>query len=278
MNNSIRTFLLMTVLTVLFVWIGGELGGQTGSILAFVAAGAINFFAYWFSDKMVLKRYRAQEASPDNNPRLYNMVTTLASKANLPMPKVYTIPEQTPNAFATGRNPSHAAVAATEGILNLLDDKELSGVMAHELTHVKNRDILTSTIAATFAGAIAMLGQFSRFSGPNRQGNKNPIVLILIMVGAPLIAMVIKMAISRVREYAADKGGAEISGEPLGLASALNKLQHGVRQNPISNRGNPAHAHMFIINPFFGGLQKLFSTHPSTEERIKRLQAIAAQM
>jgi heat shock protein HtpX len=277
MNNSIRTFLLMTVLTVLFVWIGGALGGQTGAILAFIAAGAINFFSYWFSDKMVLKRYKAQEASPDNNPRLYNMVSELALKANLPTPKVYIIPEKNPNAFATGRNPSHAAVAATEGILNLLDDKELSGVMAHELTHVKNRDILTGTIAATFAGAIAMLGQFSRFSGSSRRGNKNPIVLILIMVGAPLIAMVIRMAISRVREYAADKGGAEISGEPLGLASALNKLQHGVQQIPISN-GNPAHAHMFIVNPFFGGLQKLFSTHPSTEERIKKLQVIAAQM
>jgi heat shock protein HtpX len=278
MNNSFRTFLLMTVLTVLFVWIGGALGGQNGAIIAFLAAGAMNFFAYWFSDKMVLKRYRAQEASADNNPRLYNMVTALASKANLPMPKVYIIPEQTPNAFATGRNPSHAAVAATEGILNLLDDKELSGVMAHELTHVKNRDILTSTIAATFAGAIAMLGQFSRFGGSSRQGNKNPIILILIMVGAPLMAMIIRMAISRVREYAADKGGAVISGEPLGLANALNKLQHGVQLNPISSRGNPAHAHMFIINPFFGGLQKLFATHPSTEERIKRLQAIAAQM
>ncbi len=278
MNNSIRTFLLMAILTVLFVWIGGALGGQNGAIIAFVAAGAMNFFAYWFSDKMVLKRYRAQEASANNNPRLYNMVAALASKANLPMPKVYIIPEQTPNAFATGRNPSHAAVAATEGILNLLDDKELAGVMAHELTHVKNRDILTSTIAATFAGAIAMLGQVSRFGGSGRQGNKNPIVLILIMVGAPLIAMIIRMAISRVREYVADKGGAEISGEPMGLAHALNKLQHGVQQNPISSRGNPAHAHMFIINPFFGGLQKLFATHPSTEERIKRLQAIAAQM
>jgi heat shock protein HtpX len=278
MSNSIRTFLLMTLLTVLFVWIGGALGGQNGAILAFIAAGAMNFFSYWFSDKMVLKRYRAQEVSADVNPRLYNMVSELAAKANLPMPKVYIIPEQTPNAFATGRNPSHAAVAATEGILDLLDDKELSGVMAHELTHVKNRDILTGTIAATFAGAIAMLGQFSRFSGGNRQSNKNPIIMILIMVGAPLIAMIIRMAISRVREYAADKGGAEISGEPLGLAGALNKLQQGVRQRPISNRGNPAHAHMFIINPFFGGLQKLFSTHPSTEERIARLEALAAQM
>jgi heat shock protein HtpX len=277
MDNSIRTFLLMAVLTVLFVWIGAALGGQNGAILAFIAAGAMNFFAYWFSDKMVLKQYRAQEASADNNPRLYNMVATLAAQANLPMPKVYIIPEQSPNAFATGRNPAHAAVAASEGILNLLDDNELSGVMAHELTHVKNRDILTSSIAATFAGAIAMLAQFSRFGGSNRQGNKNPIVLILIMVGAPLIAMVIRMAISRVREYAADKGGAEISKQPLGLASALNKLQHGVQQIPIS-RGNPAHAHLFIINPFFGGLQKLFSTHPSTEERIKRLQAFAAQM
>ena len=277
MNNSIRTFLLMIVLTVLFVWIGAELGGQTGAIFAFIVAGAMNFFAYWFSDKMVLKQYRAQEVSEDNNPRLYNMVDALAANASLPMPKVYIIPEQTPNAFATGRNPSHAAVAATEGILNLLDDKELSGVMAHELTHVKNRDILTSTIAATFAGAIAMFGQFSRFGSSGRQGNKNPIMLILIMVGAPLIAMVIRMAISRVREYAADKGGAEISKQPLGLASALSKLQQGVKQNPIS-RGNPAHAHMFIINPFFGGIQKLFATHPSTEERIKRLQIIASQM
>jgi heat shock protein HtpX len=192
----------------------------------------------------------------------------------LPMPKVFVIPEQSPNAFATGRNPEHAAVAATEGILKMLDDDELSGVMGHELAHVKHRDILTGTIAATFAGAIAMLGQFARFGVGSGNQRSNPLGMLLIVIGAPLGAMLIRMAISRVREYSADQGGAEISRKPLALASALGKLQRGVQVVPL-RRGNPAHSHMFIMNPFFGGLQRLFSTHPPAEERIRRLQLLA---
>jgi heat shock protein HtpX len=235
----------------------------------------MNFFAYWFSDKMVLKRYRAAEVGPGDQSGLYAIVKDLAQGAGLPMPRVFLIPERTPNAFATGRNPEHAAVAATEGILQILDENELRGVMAHELAHVKHRDILTGTIAATFAGAIAMLGQVARYSAHGRDRRGNPLMLILIMVGAPLAAMLIRMAISRVREYAADEGGAHISGQPLALASALGKLQRGVQRLPLQ-RGNPAHAHMFIVNPFFGGgFQKLFSTHPPMEERIRRLQQLA---
>jgi len=273
MKSNTRTFLLMTVLTVMFVWVGGQLAGRSGAIIAFIAAAAMNFFGYWFSDKMVLKSYRAKEVGPDDNSRLYNIVASLVKNAGIPMPKVYIIPQQTPNAFATGRNPQHAAVAATEGILQLLNDDEISGVMAHELAHVKNRDTLTSTIAATFAGAIAMLAQFARFS--SRSSNRqNPLGSLLLIVGAPLAAMMIRSLISRVREYAADKGGATISGQPLALANALNKLQHGVARYPIS-RGNAAHSHLFIINPFLGGLQKLFSTHPPTEERIRRLEEMS---
>jgi heat shock protein HtpX len=190
------------------------------------------------------------------------------------MPKVFLIPERTPNAFATGRDPEHAAVAATQGILEILDDDELAGVMAHELAHVKHRDILTGTIAATLAGAVAMLGQFARF-GVGGQRRQNPIGMLLILVGAPLAAMAIRMAISRTREYAADAGGAEISGKPFSLATALAKLQRGAQQIPMT-RGNPAHSHMFIVNPFFGGLQKMFSTHPPVEERIRRLEALAS--
>ena len=274
MTNSFRTFLLMATLTVLFIVVGGALGGENGAIIAFIAAAIMNFFAYWFSDKMVLNRYRAQEVTAESNSRLYNIVAKLATQANLPMPRVYIIPEQTPNAFATGRNPQHAAVAATEGILNLLEDDELEGVMAHELTHVKHRDILTSTIAATLVGAIAMLAQMGRFASGRNQKNRNPIILLILMIGAPLVAMLIHMAISRTREFAADKGGAEISQKPLGLAGALEKLHQGVQRHPLT-RGNPAQAHMFIVNPFFGGLQRLFSTHPPTEERIAKLQAMA---
>ncbi len=275
MSNNFRTFLLMTMMTVLFVWIGGEVGGRQGVVLAFLAAAAMNFFAYWFSDKMVLAQYRAQQAEPGS--RLYRIVEPLVQKANLPMPKVYIIPEQTPNAFATGRNPQHAAVAATEGILNILNDDELSGVMAHELTHVKNRDILTGTIAATLAGALAMLGQFARYGAVARDPNRrqNPLGMIFILVGAPLAGMIIRAMISRTREYAADSGGAEISSKPLGLATALQKINQAVQRVPMQ-RGNAAHAHMFIVNPFLGGLQKLFSTHPPVEERIKRLEAIAS--
>jgi heat shock protein HtpX len=259
----------MTLLTVLFVIIGGLVGGGQGGLIAFLIAAAMNFFSYCFSDKLILKRYRASQAGPET--RLYKIVAQLVQKAGLPMPKVFVIPEQNPNAFATGRNPQHAAVAATEGILSILNDDELTGVMAHELSHVKNRDILTGTIAATFAGAIAMLGQFARYGTGNRNRQGNPLMTILILIGAPLGAMLIRMAVSRVREYAADEGAAALSGKPLALANALLKLQRGVQAVPLTN-GNPAHSHMFIINPFLGGLQRLFSTHPATEERVKRLQ------
>lgn len=276
MGNNARTVFLMATLTVLFVLIGGQVGGKQGAVMAFLAAAAMNFFAYWFSDKMVLRQYRAQQVGPGDNSRLYRIVESLAQKANLPVPKVYIIPEQTPNAFATGRNPQHAAVAATEGILNLLDDEELSGVMAHELAHVRHRDILTGTIAATFAGALAMLGQFARYGAVARNPNRrqNPLGMLFILIGAPLAGMIIRSMISRTREYAADTGGAEISGKPLGLASALNKITQAVQRVPLL-RGNAAHAHMFIINPFMGGLQKLFSTHPPVEERVARLKALS---
>ncbi|MEE4311566.1 MAG: zinc metalloprotease HtpX [candidate division KSB1 bacterium] len=273
MSNTTKTFMLMTFLALLFVWLGGMLGGTQGAVIGFVIATAMNLYGYWFSDKLVLKQYRAQEVGPDNNPRLYNIVMKLAQKAELPMPKVYVIPDKSPNAFATGRNPDHAAVAATEGILNLLNDDELEGVMAHELTHVKNRDILTGTIAATFAGAIAMVSQFARFGSGGSRGRQNPLA-ILLLIGAPLAAMLIRSMISRVREYSADDGGASISGKPLGLANALNKLRQGAKRHPMQ-RGNAAHSHMFIVNPFLGGLQKLFATHPPIDERIERLQAMA---
>ncbi len=276
MDNNFRTFFLMTLLTVLFVFVGGLVGGAQGAFIAFLFAAAMNFYAYWFSDKLVLKQYRAQEAQP--GVRLYDIVEKLTREANLPMPKVYVIPERTPNAFATGRNPKHAAVAATAGILELLDDDELAGVMAHELTHVKNRDILTGTIAATIAGALAMLGQFARYSG-SRSRRQNPLGMILILVGAPLAGMVIRSMISRTREYAADAGGAEISHKPLGLAAALQKISTAAKQIPLT-RGNPAHSHMFIVNPFLGlgGLQRLFSTHPPVEERVRRLEQMARAM
>lgn len=259
----------MMVLTLILVWVGGILGGRTGTIIALGFAGAMNFYSYWFSDKTVLKRYKAGQVGAEHP--LYQTVEKLAQKANLPMPKVFITPEAAPNAFATGRNPQHAAVAASQGILKILNQDELEGVMAHELTHVKNRDILTSAVASTFAGALAALGQFSRF-GSNRR--ENPLASIFMMIAAPFAGMIIRMAISRVREFAADKGGAEISGKPLGLASALNKLQNGVREIPMRT-GKESDSHMFIINPFFGGMQKLFSTHPSTEERIRRLEQLA---
>jgi heat shock protein HtpX len=266
--------MLMVGLTVLLVVVGGAIGGRQGAILAFMIAAALNFYSYWFSDKLVLRHYRAQEVGPNDGGRLFQTVAELSQRAGLPMPKVYLIPQKAPNAFATGRNPQHAAVAATAGILEILDDDELAGVMAHELSHVKNRDILTGTIAATFAGAIAMLGQFARFGAAGSRQRSNPLALLLIIIGAPLAAMAIRMAISRTREYAADEGGAEISGKPLGLASALDKLQRSATRVPMT-RGNPGHAHMFIVNPFLGGLQKLFSTHPPAEERIRRLEMLA---
>jgi len=278
MGNAIRTALLMTALTVLFVWLGGAIAGQQGAVLAFLVAAGMNFWAYWKSDTMVLKHYRARELGPEDGSRLYGTVAELVPRAGLPMPKVYLIPDRAPNAFATGRNPRHAAVAATEGIVDILDEDELAGVMAHELTHVRNRDILTGTIAATFAGAIATLAQVARFGagagGGQQQRRGNPLGLILIVVAAPLAAMILRMAVSRTREYAADEGGAEISGRPLGLASGLEKISRAAERLPLQ-RLNPAHSHMFIVSPLFGSnLARLFASHPPAEERIRRLRAM----
>jgi len=274
MQNNFRTFFLMTLLTVFFVWVGGQIGGQQGLIIAFIMAVVMNFGAYWFSDKVVLRQYRAGEVGPEDNSRLYNIVEKLVDSSSMPMPKVYVVPTNSPNAFATGRNPNHAAVCATEGIMQILDDDELEGVMAHELTHVKNRDILTSTIAATFAGAITMLSRMSAYGGRGRSGSSSPLNSILILIGAPLAATAVRMLISRTREYAADSGAAEMSGKPLALASALKKLHLGAKHRPM-NGVNPAHSHMFIANPFLGGLQKMFSTHPPMEERVLRLEELA---
>ena len=277
MANILKTGILMTVLTVLFVWLGGALGGRQGAVMAFAVAAGMNFFAYFFSDKLVLKRYRAREVDASSEPRLVSIVSELAHTAGMPMPKVYVLPDRSPNAFATGRSPRHAAVAATEGILALLDDDELAGVMGHELAHVKHRDILTGTIAATVAGAIAMMGRFAMYSGRSRRSGSNPVALVLAAIGAPIAAMVIRMAISRTREYAAAPGGAEISGQPNGLAEALEKNSNAGRQGILQNL-NSAHAHMFIANPLQGvrGLSQLFSTHPPMEERVRRLRAMAA--
>ena len=245
-------------------------------MLAFLIALAVNLVAYFASDKIVLARYRAQQVSEQEQPRLFAIVSRLAARAGLPMPKVYVIPENTPNAFATGRDPQHAAVAVTSGLLANLDEDEVEGVLAHELAHVKNRDTLTSAIAATLAGALAMVANVARFGGGGRgRGRGNPLALLLLLVGAPLAALLIRLLVSRIREYAADREGAQVSGRPLSLADALRKISKAVPQLPL-HRGNTTDAQMFIVNPFTGGLQALFSTHPPIEERIRRLQAQAA--
>ena len=276
MRSGFRTGFWLVLLAVLFVWAGGLLGGAQGAVLAFLIALAVNLIAYFASDKIVLARYRAQEVSEQEQPRLFAIVCRLAAKAGLPMPKVYVIPENTPNAFATGRDPQHAAVAVTSGLLANLDEDEVEGVLAHELAHVKNRDTLTSAIAATLAGALAMVANVARFGGGGRgRGRGNPIALLLLLVGAPLAALLIRLLVSRIREYAADREGAQVSGRPLSLADALRKISKAVPQLPL-HRGNNVDAQMFIVNPFTGGLQALFSTHPPIEERIRRLQAQAA--
>lgn len=272
--NTLKTTFLMALLTALLIFLGMQFGGTNGAVLAFLLAAGMNFFSYWYSDKVVLKMYRAQEVKEADAPELYSMVRRLSQQARLPMPKVYIIPNDTPNAFATGRDPQHAAVAVTKGIMNILNKDELEGVIAHELAHVKNRDILIGSVAATIAGAINMLYYFAFFFGGG-DDEGNPIVGLLMIILAPIAAMLIQMAISRSREYGADRGGAEICGQPLALASALENLERGVQQRPMQN-ANPASAHMFIVNPLRGGgIASLFSTHPPVQERVKRLRELA---
>ncbi|MFH7042325.1 zinc metalloprotease HtpX [Paucibacter sp. JuS9] len=279
MFNLMKTAILMAAITALFMAIGAMIGGRAGMMLALVVALGMNFFSYWFSDTMVLKMYNAREVDETSAPQFYAMVRELAQKAELPMPRVYLIDEDAPNAFATGRNPEHAAVAATTGILRVLSARELRGVMAHELAHVKHRDILISTVSATMAGAISMLANFAvLFGGRDSEGRPaNPLVGILVAILAPIAASVIQMAISRAREFEADRGGAEISGDPASLASALDKIHRYAQGIPLAPaEAHPETAQMMIMNPLSGrGLAGLFSTHPSTEERIERLMAMA---
>jgi heat shock protein HtpX len=276
--NTLKTTFLMALLTVLLVTAGGMLGGEGGMIMAFIFALIMNGVSYWFSDKIVLRMYGAREIGPEDAPNLHRIVQDLALRAQMPMPRLYVIPEETPNAFATGRNEKNAAVAVTQGILRILDEAELRGVLAHELSHVKNRDILVGTIAATMAGAISMLANMAHwgmiFGGrsDDHEGG-HPIVSLLMIIVAPLAAMLVQMAISRSREFGADATGAAISADPLSLANALRKLQLGVERIPME--ANPATAHMFIVNPLTGGgLMTLFSTHPAMEERIRRLESM----
>jgi heat shock protein HtpX len=271
----------MVFMTVLLVFVGAAIGGRGGMIFAFGLAVLMNFGSYWFSDKIVLRMYNAQPVTEAQAPELHAIVRTLVQKAGMPMPKVYIIPEETPNAFATGRNPEHAVVAVTQGIMRLLSREELAGVIAHELAHIKHRDILTGTIVATIAGAISMLAQMAQwamiFGGGRRDDDEHgsPIAALVMMIVAPIAAMLVQMAISRTREFEADKGGAGIAGSPSGLANALLKLERGVQVIPMED-AKPATAHMFIVNPLTGGgVLRLFSTHPPIAERVKRLQEMA---
>jgi heat shock protein HtpX len=279
--NYLRTAILLAGMTALFMGVGYMIGGEAGILIALAVAAGMNFFAYWSSDKMVLRMYGARQISKADAPGYYGIVEQLAHKAELPMPKVYIMENDQPNAFATGRNPENAAVAATTGLLRLLSHEEIAGVMAHELAHVKNRDTLIMTITATIAGAISMLANFAMFAGmfggnDNRNNPLGIVGVLLVAILAPLAAMLVQMAISRTREYAADRMGAEISGRPLWLASALEKLQHGAEA--IDNQAaeqNPATAHMFIVNPLHAhSIDNLFSTHPNTENRIRRLREL----
>jgi heat shock protein HtpX len=273
MSNTVKTALLLGAMSALFLLLGEALGGTNGLMMGFVFALFTNFASYWFSDKIVLAMYGAKPVGPGN--RLYDLTTQLAQRGGLPQPKVYVIPQASPNAFATGRNPQHAAVAATEGLLQILDDEELAGVVAHELAHVKNRDILISSVAATLAAAIMMGARFAMFFGGSRDDREgtNPVALIAMMILGPIAAMLIQAAISRSREYGADAGGAAIVGEPGGLVRALRKIESVARGVPLD--ANPATAHMFIVKPFSGaGLASLFSTHPPTEKRIQALMAL----
>ncbi len=279
MGNQIRTTILLALMTALILWVGQLLGGRQGMIIALIFAAGMNFFSYWYSDKLVLKMYRAREVTPGQAPELYETVQRLTQRAGLPMPRLYVIPQQTPNAFATGRNPEHAVVAVTEGLLSIMEHDEVAGVLAHELAHVKNRDILIGSIAATLAGAIMVLASLARWSaifrgiGSNDEegGGGGFIGLIVMSIIAPMAAMVIQMAISRSREYLADATGAGFVGNPEGLARALEKL--GAYSKRLPMNANPSTAHMFIVNPLSGkSLMGLFSTHPPLEERIARLR------
>ncbi|HSD62973.1 MAG TPA: zinc metalloprotease HtpX [Ignavibacteriaceae bacterium] len=276
--NILKTVFLMTAMMILFLLVGYLLGGSTGMTIAFIFALIMNFSSYWFSDKIVLAMYKAKEVTEESAPKFYSLVKQLTTKANLPMPKVYIINDPTPNAFATGRSPEHAAVAATTGILNNLNNEELAGVISHELSHVKHRDMLTGTIAATLVGTITFVAQMAGWTmmvGRGRDDN-NGISSLLLLILAPIAATLLQLAISRSREFAADEGGAQISGNPLGLASALRKISAGNEVKQLNNSG-PATANMFIVNPLHGGgVMKLFSTHPPIEERIKRLENLAA--
>ncbi|MBI4686699.1 MAG: zinc metalloprotease HtpX [Nitrospirae bacterium] len=278
--NGLKTMVLMVTLTLMLIAIGGLLGGKSGMTTALVIAFAMNFVSYWFSDKIVLKMYGAKQVSEADAPELYGAVRRLAHRAELPMPKVYIMEQDQPNAFATGRNPEHGAVAVTTGIMKILTREELEGVIAHELAHIKNRDILVSTIAATIAGAISYLAQMAQwaamFGGRSHDEEEggSPIASIVMMIVGPIAAMLVQMAISRSREYGADAGGSRIAGNPLHLANALKKLHMTSQRIPLN--ANPATSHMFIVNPLSGGsLLRLFSTHPPIEERVARLEAMA---
>jgi heat shock protein HtpX len=283
MGNQVRTTILLAVMTALILWIGQILGGRQGMIIALLLAAGMNFFSYWYSDKIVLKMYRAQEVDASQAPELYEIVRVLSRNAGLPMPKLFIVPAETPNAFATGRNPEHAVVAVTQGLLKIMDRNELSGVLAHELAHVKNRDILIGSIAATMAGAIMVLASMARwtaiFGGGARsddEGGGGAIGLIAMSILAPLAAMIIQMAISRSREYLADSSGSRFAGNSEGLARALEKLGRYSKKLPL--HANPSTAHMFTVNPLSGrSLMSLFSTHPPLEERIARLRGYPTQ-
>ena len=279
--NTLKTAFLLTLMTLLFIFIGRMLGGNQGMVVAFIFAAIMNLGTYWFSDKIVLRMYRAQRVDEATNPQLHDTVRRAATAAHLPMPRVYIIPTKTPNAFATGRNPKHAAVAVTQGILKTLDEDELEGVISHEMAHIRNRDILTGSIVATLAGAISMLAFMARFAaifggygGRDSQGRGGGLGLLIMAIVAPLAALLIQMAISRSREYAADKTAAKNSHKPLALASALRKLERAARRRPL--QAKPSTAHLFIVNPLSGkGMDSLFSTHPPIEERVDRLHKMA---
>lgn len=280
--NRLKTLMLLATLTALMVWVGFSLGGQQGLMIALVLAGLMNVVSYWWSDKIALRMHRAQPLSEEEAPELHDILRTLAQRANIPTPALYLIPEQAPNAFATGRNPSHAAVAVTAGLTQLLSRDEIAGVMAHELGHVKNRDTLIMTVAATLAGALTMLARFGMLTGGSHQqdGRRrvgNPLITMLAVMLAPVGAALIQMAISRSREFLADDAGAEFSQNPLALAQALRKISGASHQIPMRS-GSPATAHLFIMNPLTGGgWTALFSTHPPVEVRIARLEAMAGQ-